>query len=152
MTADEARAKLAPYAGARVIELGVARDTFCGFEAPSQSSMFEALAPQLVPYSRHFCYEDGFKVGCRGPDCIPFYSPCCHGAPGRSFPCKYLQRAPEFYAHASQPPDFCAGRGTMGGVITHEVPADYPDLSPNPRSRQFHAIKDEFRRGSFTAK
>ena len=91
--------------------------------------------------------EDGFKVGCREAGCIPFYSPCCGGAPGRHFPCKHLIGPPPFYARASNPPPFCAGRASQGGVQKVEVPADYPDLSPNPRSRQYHATQDEFRRG-----
>ena len=148
MTAEEAKSSLAPYKGARVIELAVARDRFCGFEDASKASLFKTLAPALVPYSRHFCYEDGFKVGCPASQgCIPFYSPCCGGAPGRHFPCKHLIPPPAFYSTASDLPSFCANRKSMGGVEKLEVPADYPDLSPNPRSRQYHKIDDEFRRG-----
>ena len=146
MTADEAKRKLQPYAGARVIELAVARDRFCGFEDASKASMFATLAPSLIPYSRHFCYEDGFRVGC-GAGCIPFYSPCCGGAPGRHFPCKHLIPPPTFYSRAAETPPFCAGRSTMGDVTVVDVPSDYPDISPNPRSRQYHATLDEFRRG-----
>jgi len=145
MTADEARTKLQPYAGARVLELAAAKDKFCGFEDSGKASLFDALGPQLVPYSRHFCYEDGACVGPK-KGCIPFYSPCCHGAPGRSFPCKHLQRPPDFYSRASQPPPFCANRAA-GAVTQVDVPKDYPDLSPNPYSRQFHTIKDDFRKG-----
>ena len=36
---------------------------------------------------------------------------------------------------------------TMGDVTVVDVPSDYPDISPNPRSRQYHATLDEFRRG-----
>jgi len=61
MTANEATSLLKPYAGARVIELAVARDRFCGFEDTSKASLFATLAPALIPYSRHFCYEDGFR-------------------------------------------------------------------------------------------
>ena len=98
-----------------------------------------------MPYNRHFCYEDGFRVGC-GAGCIPFYSPCCGGAPGRHFLCKHLIAPPPNYARASDAPPFCANRGSME-VKTVDVPADYPDLSPNPKSRQYNAISDEFRRG-----
>jgi len=97
MTSNEARRLLQPYEDSRVIELAVGKDRFCGFEEAAQASVFTRLAPQLVSYSRHFCYEDGFKVG---PGGIPFYSPCCHGAPGRHFPCVWLHPAPKFYAQA----------------------------------------------------
>jgi hypothetical protein len=148
MTGDEAKRLLQPFAGARVIELAVARDRFCGFEDSAKASLFGTLVQQLVPYSRHFCYEDGFKVGCPvSQGCIPFYSPCCGGAPGRHFPCKHLVGPPAFYSSASQGAPFCADRTSQGSVVTMEVPADYPDLSPNPRSRQFHHIQDEFRSG-----
>ena len=116
--------------------------------SPGHAGTMDWLAPALVPYSRHFCYEDGFKVGCPASQgCIPFYSPCCGGAPGRHFPCKHLIPPPAFYSTASDLPSFCANRKSMGGVEKLEVPADYPDLSPNPRSRQYHKIDDEFRRG-----
>jgi len=147
MTANEAKTMLQPYANTAVLELAVGKDRFCGFEDSSKASLFEALAPALVPYQRHFCYEDGFKVGCRDRDCIPFYSPCCHGQPGRSFPCKYLVAPPKFYARADSPPDFCRNRASAGGVVAVDLPKSYPDLSPNPRSRQFHAVQDEFRKG-----
>jgi hypothetical protein len=75
------------------------------------------------------------------------------------------------------PPPFCANRGSMPVtqvevstahlVCCHvcnaenrwygvhklhaqmllQVPTNYPDLSPNPMSRQFHAVTDEFRVG-----
>ena len=45
MTADEARTLLQPYKGARVLELAVARDRFCGFENGAQASLFGTLAP-----------------------------------------------------------------------------------------------------------
>jgi len=143
MTSNEARRLLQPYEDSRVIELAVGKDRFCGFEEAAQASVFTRLAPQLVSYSRHFCYEDGFKVG---PGGIPFYSPCCHGAPGRHFPCVWLHPAPKFYAQAETPPPFCANRANAP-VVQLEVPADYPDLSPNPMSRQFHKVTDEFRAG-----
>ena len=137
---------LQPFAEARVIELAIAKNRFCGFEDTSKASLFASLAPQLVPYSRTFCMEDGFCVGPR-QGCIPFYSPCCHGPPGRSFPCKYLNGPPKFYSRADDPPPFCTGRAAMGGVERLEVPTNYPDLSPNPKSRQFHKVEDEFRKG-----
>jgi len=146
MTADEAKKQLAPYAGARVLELAEAKDRFCGFENGAHASLFGTLAPALIPYSRHFCYEDGFRVGCRDPGCIPFYSPCCGGAPGRHFPCKHLIGPPQFYARASDNPPFCANRAESS-VSVVDVPADYPDISPNPRSRQYNKVDDEFRRG-----
>ena len=77
------KSRIHSFRGARVIELAKAKDSFCGFEDGHRASVFSSLAPQLVPYSRHFCYEDGFRVGCREAGCIPFYSPCCGGAPGR---------------------------------------------------------------------
>ena len=116
---------------------------------------------------------------------MPYYAPCCHGAPGRHFPCKYLvqapglpsnpspnhnhspgpspkpspkpkpkpkpkpnlAQAPGFPSDASNPPDFCKGRPSGGGVISHGPrPDDYPDLSPNPRSRHFHKYVDTFNR------
>ena len=55
MSANEARKALAPYEGARVIELSAMKDKFCGFEAPAEVASFAALARKLVPYSRHFC-------------------------------------------------------------------------------------------------
>ena len=78
-----------------------------------------------MPYRRHFCYEDGFKVGCREAGCIPFYSPCCGGAPGRHFPCKHLVGPPTFYSSASSLPPFCADRASQGGVTAVDVPKDY---------------------------
>ena len=146
MTANEASTMLKPYASARVLELAVAKDTFCGFEDGVKASLFEKLAPALVPYRRHFCYEDGFRVGCRDPGCIPFYSPCCGGLPGRHFPCKHLIPPPPFHARAAEEPPFCQGRASQAGVQVVPVPADYPDISPNPRSRQYHKITDEFRK------
>ena len=48
---------------------------------------------------------------------------------------------------ASAPPDFCKARPSGGGVISHGPrPDDYPDLSPNPRSRHFHKFVDKFNR------
>ncbi|KAL1518521.1 hypothetical protein AB1Y20_002810 [Prymnesium parvum] len=143
MTQLEARELLKPFEETRVIELAAAKDRFCGFEQESLASTYSALAPQLVGYSRHFCYEDGFKVG---PGGIPFYSPCCHGAPGRHFPCKWLRPPPDFHPNAHSPPDFCANRKSMS-VVREEVPQNYPDLSPNPMSRLFHSVTDEFRKG-----
>ena len=143
MTANEATALLKPYADHRVIELSAAKDRFCGFEDGSKASLFERLAPALIPYSRHFCYEDG---GYDAGRVVPFYSPCCSGRPGHFFPCKHLVPPPEFYGRASNPPPFCAGR-QAGRVEAMPPPSDYPDLSPNPRSRQFHAVQDEFRAG-----
>jgi len=32
-------------------------------------------------------------------------------------------------------------------VVREEVPQNYPDLSPNPMSRLFHSVTDEFRKG-----
>ncbi len=142
MTANEAVQQLRPYESARVIELNKARDSFCGFEDGARGKAFGQLAQELVPYSRHFCYEDGFRV----PQEIPFYSPCC-GTPPRAFPCKYLVKPPTIYPYADKAPEFCANRAKAGGVTEVEVPKDYPDLSPNPRSRQFHSIRDEFRKG-----
>ena len=83
-----------------------------------------------------------------GPGAIPFYSPCCHDAPGRHFPCKHLNGPPKFYgdARADRPP-FCPAAGMTPRVTALPVPADYPDISPNPRSRQFHEVVDEFRSG-----
>ena len=149
MTANDAGKLLAPYKGARVIELTYAKDKFCGFEDGTMASQFSHLAPQLVPYSRHFCMEDATPQSCVGPrpGCVPFYSPCCGGAPGRHFPCKHLVPPPAFHSRAIQVPPFCEGRENMGGVQVLDVPRDYPDLSPNPRSRQYHATQDEFRRG-----
>ena len=143
MTANEANELLKPYANTRVIELAVAKDRFCGFEDRTKASAFARLAPSLVPYNRHFCYEDG---GYDAGRVIPFYSPCCSGRPGHFFPCKHLVPPPQFYSQASDPPRFCDGRAG-GKVEATEPPADYPDLSPNPRSRQFHHVEDEFRRG-----
>ena len=78
---------------------------------------------------------------------MPYYAPCCHGAPGRHFPSKYLVPPPGFPADASAPPDFCKARPSGGGVISHGPrPDDYPDLSPNPRSRHFHKFVDKFNR------
>ena len=87
LTANEARAMLKPYAGARVIELALARDRFCGFEDSGQATAFTQLTRELVPYSRHFCMEDEFPTSCVGPraGCVPFYAPCCGGAPGRHY-------------------------------------------------------------------
>jgi hypothetical protein len=82
-------------------------------------------------------------VGCRDKDCIPFYSPCCHGAPGRHFPCKYLASPPPVYASTGAAP-FCKRRPEVK-VLPMKVPDDYPDLSPNPRSRHFHKTVDQFR-------
>jgi len=143
MTQHEAQRLLQPYEDTRVIELAIGKDRFCGFEDASMASAYASLVPQLVGYSRHFCYEDGFKVG---PGGIPFYSPCCHGAPGRHFPCKWLIPQPQYHPHAHSPPDFCADRASTP-VVQEKVPSDYPDLSPNPMSRQFHAVTDEFRKG-----
>jgi hypothetical protein len=142
MSANEARKALAPYEGARVIELSAMKDKFCGFEAPAEVASFAALARKLVPYSRHFCYEDGYRV----PQEIPFYSPCC-GTPPRAFPCKHLIAPPPTYADASKPPPFCEAKHAAQKVEALEVPADYPDMSPNPGSRQFHKVEDEFRKG-----
>jgi hypothetical protein len=146
MSANEARAALKPYERTRVLELAVAKDRFCGFEERQEAALWAGLAPALVPYSRHFCYEDGACVGPRA-GCIPFYSPCCHGTPGRSFPCKFLIGPPPFHSSADKPPPFCEGRAKDGDVQLVEVPSNYPDLSPNPFSRQFHTIQDEFRKG-----
>jgi len=143
MSADEARRQLAPFASTSVIELANAKNVFCGFEEQREARAFAHLAQSLVPYSRHFCYEDGFKVG---PGGIPFYSPCCSGAPGRHFPCKFLISPPTFYSTASPRPSIC--KDVEDTRITKvPVPSDYPDLSPNPRSRQFHKTIDEFRKG-----
>ena len=116
MTANEARTALAPYASSRVLELANAKETFCGYEQPDLQNLWRSLAPKLVPYSRHFCQEDATPDSCVGPrpGCVPFYAPCCHGAPGRHFPCKYLVPAPEFPADASSPPHFCKGRPSGG--------------------------------------
>jgi len=96
-----------------VLELAVAKDRFCGFEDGNEARRFGRLVQQLVPYSRHFCYEDGFKVGTGG---IPFYSPCCHGAPGRHFPCKYLIPPPPFFSDAKSPPQFCSASDQTAAV------------------------------------
>jgi hypothetical protein len=81
---------------------------------------------------------------------VPFYAPCCHGAPGRHFPCEHLIPAPAFYGDAnSNRPPFCPAPDTHGStpaVQELQVPLDYPDISPNPRSRQFHAYVDTFRK------
>ena len=58
----------------------------------------------------------------------------------------HLVPPPQFYPHASDAPRFCDSRAS-GKVVASEPPSDYPDLSPNPRSRQFHTVQDEFRRG-----
>ena len=107
MTANDATTLLEPYANTRVIELKVAKDKFCGFEDRGKAQLFEKLAPTLVPYNRHFCYEDG---GYDAGKVVPFYSPCCSGRPGKFFPCKHLVPPPQFYAHAAEPPPFCSGR------------------------------------------
>ena len=149
MTAAEARTALAPFAESRVLELGNAQETFCGYEQPGLASLWRGLAPRLIPYSRHFCQEDATPDACVGPrpGCVPYYAPCCHGAPGRHFPCKYLVPPPGFPSDASAPPDFCKTRPSGGGVISHGPrPDDYPDLSPNPRSRHFHKYVDKFNR------
>lgn len=149
MTAAEARTALAPFAESRVLELGNAKETFCGYEQPGLASLWRGLAPRLIPYSRHFCQEDATPDACIGPrpGCVPYYAPCCHGAPGRHFPCKYLVPPPGFPSDASAPPDFCKARPSGGGVISHGPrPDDYPDLSPNPRSRHFHKYVDKFNR------
>ena len=65
MSADEARAALHEHEEVRVLELASAKDSFCGFEQPGPGRAFAKMATQLVPYTRHFCYEDGFKVGRR---------------------------------------------------------------------------------------
>ena len=54
---------------------------------------------------------------------------------------------PPFHSSADKPPPFCEGRAKDGDVQLVEVPSNYPDLSPNPFSRQFHTIQDEFRKG-----
>jgi hypothetical protein len=142
MTADEAVAKLATHAGTAVLELSAVSDRFCGFEDRNLAPLFDRIAPRLVPYRRHFCYEDGFKVG---PGGIPFYSPCCHGAPGRHFPCKYLVGPPAFHADARKQPAFCADRKEVAvRVSTSRRPADYPDVSPLPRSRLYQRWTDAF--------
>lgn len=142
MSGEQAARALRPYDSVRVLELSAAHNRFCGFESTRAASQFATVARQLVPYSRHFCYEDGFKVG---PGGIPFYSPCCHGAPGRHFPCKYLVSPPQIYSEASQHPPFCTESAAVEGVREESVPASYPDLSPNPGSRQFHKVVDDFR-------
>ena len=148
MTADEARAALAPLADKRVIELGNAFEVFCGFEQTSLAQQFSDVAKRLVPYSRHFCQEDATPQSCVGPrpGCVPFYAPCCHGAPGRHFPCKYLVPAPGFQFDARNAPEFCAGRQGFADALVSQQPrpTDYPDFSPNPRSRHFHKYVDDF--------
>ncbi len=139
-SAEQARAALAPYESARVLEFAGTKRRFCGFESGPWRTRFRELAAAVVPYSRHFCMEDGLKVGNGG---IPFYSPCCHGLPGRFFPCVHSKPPPTF--DFTNPPDYCAARlSTSPAAEERPVPADYPDLSPNPRSRHFHKFVDNF--------
>ena len=63
--------------------------------------------------------------------------------PGRHFPCKYLVPPPPTYASTGAAP-FCKRRPAVK-VLEMKVPADYPDISPNPRSRHFHKTVDHFR-------
>lgn len=152
LSASQARQALAPYEQARVIELASAKDKFCGFEDATAGARFARAAESLVPYSRQFCAEDWTPTSCVGPGkgCVPFYAPCCHGAPGRHFPCEHLIAAPAFYGDAnSNRPPFCPApdpHGATPAVEELQVPLDYPDISPNPRSRQFHKFVDTFRK------
>ena len=148
MTSNEARRALAHLSSTRVIELANAKDQFCGFEQPDLANLYKGLAPKLIPYHRHFCQEDATPTSCVGPraGCVPFYAPCCHGAPGRHFPCKYLVEPPPFPHDANKPPDWCAGRPAAPKLLAETPrPADYPDISPNPRSRHFHKYVDNFK-------
>lgn len=91
LTASEVRRQLAPHAGAAVIELSDAVDTFCGFDDdPALDRHFAKQLASLLHYRRlPLCYEDGVRV--------PGYSQCCTPRkPGDPFfPCVQGFEPPE---------------------------------------------------------
>ena len=112
-----------------------------GFEDASKASLFKTLAPALVPYSRHFATRTDSRSDAsplRGA--YPFTRraaarPAATSRASTSYRHLPLQHR-ERLAPLRKPQEH-------GGVEKLEVPADYPDLSPNPRSRQYHKIDDE---------